>query len=128
MKIYIAAPWISREDMFEVAKSLEDAGHEITHAWWETKDRPVDSPGYDMFLRWCAVADVAGAVAADALFVVNSAKSEGKAVEQGIGIAQNKPIVIVGKRGEHSVNVFHYLPNYHWVDNIQDGIQKLQEL
>lgn len=127
MRLYLAAPWVNRLDMPEIAAEFEAAGHEITHKWWDVESKSESE--YDkMFLRYCAIADVAGVVSADKVVVINRSKSEGKAVEQGIAIANNKPIVIIGQRGEHSKNVFHYLDNYQWVDNIQDAVAKVGEL
>ena len=127
MKIYIAAPWIHREDMPNVAKKLEDKGHTITKKWWEVKEAKEGS-GKDYELRTQAEDDVRGVRNADLVLVINSAKSEGKALEQGVAIALDKPIVIVGKRGEHSKNVFHYLPIYKWVDDLEGALNVIDTI
>ena len=117
MRIYIAAPWAHKGDMPEIAAKFMGLGATITHAWWETPDGK--DPDY---LRECAEADVEGVKTADLVVVINSAKSEGKSFEQGIAVANEKPIIIVGKLGEHSKNVFHHLTNYRWVDTVQDAL------
>lgn len=123
MKLYIAAPWANRADMPEIASAFESIGCQITTKWWEVNEG--ESPS-DEFLQQCAYSDIAGVIVADAVVVINSSKSEGKAVEQGVAIAHFKPIVIVGKRGEHTSNVFHYLPNYCWVETVQDAVTKFK--
>lgn len=125
MNIYIAAPWADRALMPDIATRIESAGYKITHKWWETEDTPEGFPGTAATLRQQAINDVNGVKNADLVLVMNTAKSEGKSLEQGVAICENKPIVIVGKRGEFSKNVFHYLDNYQWVDTVDDAVKVL---
>lgn len=126
LRIYIAGPWAHRQDMPAIAARLERAGHIITHPWWEFDGDETNLS--KEFLFECALKDVHGVLNADAMVVINSAKSEGKATEQGIAIAEEKPIIVVGKRGEHSNNIFHYLALYRFVDTVEDAVKELEGL
>lgn len=126
MKIYIAAPWIHRDTMPAIATELESYGATITHKWWETESDKVRTVEDH---QWNAYQDKVGVQTADAVLVINSASSEGKAVEQGIALGLGIPIFIVGTRGEHSKNIFHYLsgPSSHqsgftWCPTLEEGI------
>ncbi len=124
MRVYLAGPWAERTSMPRAAAQLELAGHSVTHRWWEFEDDPVD--GYPSnkdsdALTNHAINDFIGVVTADVVVLVNSAMSEGKAVETGIAIAGNKPIVLVGVRS----NLFHYLPNVHIVDSVDAAVELL---
>lgn len=123
MKLYIAAPWVHRNDAREVAKLLEAEGHVITHKWWDVEGE------YDDHEKTteCAFDDYEGVYNADRLVLLDTQKSEGKAVEQGLALGFGIPIIAIGRRGEHSQNVFHHLPNYTWVETLNEAIIKLEE-
>ena len=127
IRIYCAAPWKTKDRMPAIAGLLEANGHTLTHKWWEAEDTP-ESDRTAEILRAQAKSDVQGVLDAQVVVVINSAKSEGKATEQGIAIAHRKPIICIGKRGEHSANVFQYLPNYRWVDTIEEAVDILNTL
>lgn len=119
MKVYIAAPFIEKDRMPEISKRLEGMGLEVTHKWWQVEGLAnEDEKCSPLEMRKHAELDRDGVKAADLVLLINSSKSEGKAVEQGIALANNIPIIAVGKLGEHSKNVFHYMGLYHWVDDI----------
>lgn len=120
-KIYLAAPWADREKMEEIAQKFEGIGCLITHRWWSVEDVPAVERSPDL-MRHQAKLDVNGVKSADAVVLLNSSKSEGKAVEQGIAIANNIPIIAVGERGQHSKNVFHYLRLYYWVPDVDTAL------
>jgi len=124
--IYLAAPWVDRTMMESVALQFEEAGYGITHRWWFKESTPVGDRTPE-FMRQCAVEDVRGVAEADVVVVFNTGKSEGKAVEQGLAIAWGVPIVSIGKLGEYSNNVFHYLDNYKWVETIPEAINCIKE-
>jgi nucleoside 2-deoxyribosyltransferase len=128
MKIYLAAPWAHRGDMAGIAAQIEGLGHSLTWKWWETPDIPEGDWGNETKLREQAKNDLEGVRSADLVVVINSAKSEGKAFEQGVAISHGKPIIIVGKRGEHSQNVFHYLTEYRWVDDVNSMLEVLETI
>jgi len=83
-----------------------------------------NDPDRETKLRGHAQDDFRGAASAEALILLSSAKSEGKATEQGIALAKGIPIIAVGKRGEFS-NIFHYLHNYRWVASVEEAIDEL---
>ena len=123
--IYIAAPWRDKELMPDIATKFEQAGHQITHKWWLVEDTPESERNFDL-LQAQAGLDFCGVEAANFLILINSAKSEGKAVEQGIALGLGKSIIAIGKLGAHSKNVFHYMSNYTWVDTITDALKVLE--
>lgn len=125
MKVYLAGPWVDRAAMPELARRLEQDGHSITERWWEHEEPlsfPEESPEYHAAMEDRAVADFIGVIKADAVVVLNSSKSEGKAVEQGVAHAQMKPVVIIGQR----TNIFHYLPSTQAVPDIEGALEKLK--
>ena len=123
-KVYIAARWVEREKMPEIAEELEVRGHSITHEWW--KFEALESNPEKM--KEFGQQDVMGVFKSDLVLLINSGKSEGKAVEQGLAIALGRPIVAVGKRGEHSQNVFHYLEDYRWVENLEQAYETIERI
>src|SRR3990167_7650252 len=104
-KVYLAAPFIQKDNMPEIAQELEVRGHEVTHAWWKVDETHINN----VKKMECAKADMFGVMNADVVVLINSKKSEGKAVEQGIAIGLGIPIIAVGNRGQHSGNIFHFL-------------------
>ncbi len=127
MNIYLAGPWVHRGDMLGIASSIESLGHSITWKWWETEEVK-EGTGRDDFLKGQALSDLNGVRSADLVVVINSAKSEGKSFEQGVAIALGKPIIIVGNRGTVSANVFHYLPQFRWVETIDGMLETLKTI
>lgn len=118
--IYIAAPWKDRELMPTIGDQFERASFVITHKWWLTEDIP-EAERSTSLLAEQAQKDYEGVRDANLLILLNTAKSEGKAVEQGIAIALQKKVIAIGKRGDGtSSNVFHYLPNYYWYGTIEE--------
>lgn len=129
LKLYIAAPWIDREKMEDITKLFENKGHTITHKWWIQEGGPAyEGAGRESELRSYALKDFEGVANSDVVVVMNTSKSEGKATEQGIALALNKPIIIVGERGKESKNVFHYLENYTWIPTIDQALIELEKL
>lgn len=124
--VYIAAPWADKADIPAIAKQLTARGHKITHKWWDYPDIPEDGKA-DSYLKDCALNDLAGVYDAEVLLLINSKKSEGKAVEQGVAICQGIPIIAVGVRGAASKNVFHYIDNYIWVKDLADALEVLDD-
>ena len=119
IKLYLASPFSDKDKMPELAKQFEDRGFVITRKWWEVEDK-TEAEKTPQFLRGEALSDIEGVKAANVVVLFNTKKSEGKAVEQGIAIANNIPIFAIGKRGAFSKNVFHYLEHYFWVETLHD--------
>lgn len=110
MRVYLAAPWSSKEAMPLVAKELENAGHTITKKWWEHREVPgyleTDCPAEERDeLEAQAAEDLSGIQRADAFVLWNAGVSEGKCVEMGYAIANSIPVILIGRRS----NLFHYL-------------------
>jgi nucleoside 2-deoxyribosyltransferase len=127
LKIYLAGVWTNRAEMPAYAKTLENLGHEITHKWWLTEAGPYETRTLES-KQANALLDVNGVVEADLLLLINSAKSEGKAVEQGIAIGLGIPIIAVGTPGEHSKNIFHFLNCYEWVATFNEALPFIAEV
>lgn len=126
MKVYLAAPWVERESLPAIARVFEGAGHTITERWWEHDD----VPGYpnntteadDKELANQAIKDFQGVLTADVMVLINSAKSEGKAVETGIAIAAGMPVIVVGVKS----NIFHWmLPEEYVVGTVAEALERL---
>jgi hypothetical protein len=124
VKVYIAGPWEDRHLMPHIAEKFEAAGHVITERWWEKEDRPgfkgISNEPND-YLEERAIADFTGVVKAAALVLVNTRKSEGKAVEMGIALGAFKPVVLIGTRS----NIFHYLPSVYPVPDVDAALELL---
>lgn len=111
--------------MLAIAQVFEANGHSITHKWWEVEDLPEWRKSSDELERQ-AKEDLKGVLTSQRVILLNTKKSEGKAVEQGIAIAAGIPIIAIGKLGEMSANVFHYLKDsYTWVDDLTGALQCL---
>jgi nucleoside 2-deoxyribosyltransferase len=121
-RIYVAGPWVDREQVIPIADKLEQMGHVITHKWWEYEgvSQNEESPE---FLRECAKSDFNGVASADIVLVLNTSKSEGKAAEQGIAIALGKPIVCITPDVNPSSNIFHYLGCYTHVKTVEEALE-----
>lgn len=133
MKVYLAGPWIKGGDAKVAAKQFEQAGIEITSRWLEKVKGNTD-PSYDYTkdptytatdAQTEATKDMEDVFAADMVVVINSAKSEGKAVETGLALAWGIPIVVVGE----PTNTFHYFddPITAMVGTVEEAIEKAKE-
>lgn len=136
MRIYLAAPWVDKESARSASMQLEQDGHEISEKWWEHPEvvaYPQVAVGQALEeLQQQAAKDIMGVMSADVVVVLQTSKSEGKAVEQGIAIAMGVPIIVVSSSGERG-NLFHYLPEdlvkvvgtLGEAQDIMDGMQEL---
>ena len=125
MRIYIAAPWIHREVAASWSFALEVEGHSISYKWWEHEGKGWEEDDEELARQ--AENDIAGVLSADLMLLMNSLKSEGKAVEQGVAIVRGIPIIAVGVRRGESLNVFHFLPNYTWVGSLEEAIGEINK-
>ena len=127
MRVYIAAPWVRKADAIMAGWDVEAAGHTVTSRWFHHGDGgdAMDSTGITQPIgnireqAWDDIEDVCGS---DVLVVLNLEKSEGKAVETGIALIQNIPVISVGKRG----NIFQTLAIE--VETLQEAIAALDRL
>lgn len=123
MKVYIAAPWVDRDIMPPIAEMFVEAGFTITHPWWVDDPFVPDYPSNmeNPLLEDIARKDFLGVVEADAVVLLNTGKSEGKAVETGIALAMCHRVILVGMRS----NIFHYMPEIEIVSSVSEAIEAL---
>lgn len=124
MRIYLASKWEDRDIMPQLAEQIEEAGHRITHKWWQHEDHEGTYPSNidSAFYTQCAWDDFNGVASADALIVFNSGKSEGKAVETGIALTMGIPVVVIGVRS----NIFHYLDGVRMVWSVAEALEAVE--
>lgn len=123
MKVYLAAPWVARHAAHEIAKTIRAAGHEVTSRWhdeWLNQD--TSDPAV---LCQEAQNDFADVIRSEVLVVWNSCKSEGKAVEQGIAICFELPVIVIG---EARTNVFQYLTGFSLVPTVEAALEEIAAL
>lgn len=120
MRIYLAAPWKHRATACEAMDRLVAAGYENGARWLRGHEDTTDP----VRLQAEAKHDFIDVIDADVMVLLNIEKSEGKAVEQGIALMRGTTIVAVGQPS----NVFHYMPQYIWVDSLEAAILALNEL
>jgi nucleoside 2-deoxyribosyltransferase len=119
--VYLAGPWADRAKMPAIATVFEAAGFTITHKWWleETGQNPDPDHG-----QRCALNDLHGVCNADAVVVLNTLYSEGKAVEQGLALGQGIPLCLIGKNPH---NVFYHLDSIEKVDTVEEALSWAKE-
>lgn len=124
MKVYIAAPYLKKEEMKVYAAKLRDLGIGVTSGWLDEPDKPAMGP-QDLINtqnREYAMRDVQDVMDADAMiFFTDPTKTilrAGRHVEFGMILAINAmsqdedtmPIFVVGLEFE---NIFHHMPEVH---------------
>ena len=131
-RVYLAAAWIKGGDALVARDQLVRAGIDVTSRWLERVKGNTD-PAYDYTkdpnytapdAKVEATKDIEDIEGADAVVVLNSAKSEGKAVEQGVALMLGIPIIVVGERS----NTFQYFdpPKVTVVANMDEAIEVLR--
>lgn len=119
--IYVAAPWIYKDEARTVISQFRTAGVKVSSSWADFAGDSVDPEVLINEARrdWDEVRE------ADALVLLNWEKSEGKSVETGLALAYGLPIIAVGKPS----NVFHYLKNHFiWVDSVEQAIIEVKRV
>ena len=109
MRVYVAAPWKRKQDA-------------ITSRWFEHPGDPNDCAGLTESVdevRAQAAEDIYDVLSAEALVVLNLQQSEGKAVETGIALMAQIPVISVGPRS----NIFQTLGTE--VATVEEAIQVL---
>ena len=116
--VYVAAPWVRREEAIRAANEIDDAGFNITSRWLlfhgESSDPAV--------LAVEAQHDLHDVRYSHALVLLNLEQSEGKAVETGIALALRRLGIVVGEPS----NIFHHLPGVKCVATVVDAIKLLK--
>lgn len=123
MRVYVAGPWRRRTEVAQAAEQIHAAGHIITHPWWEHEDVPLDWGLHEKYRRELATQarkDFQAVEGAEVVVVMNLEQSEGKAVEQGIALALEIPIIVVGAP---VLNIFQYL--FVQVDTLEDALARM---
>lgn len=108
MKVYVAAPWVRKDDARRFAAKLTAIGIDVTSRWFNHKGSATDSTGIASpidEIRHQAHEDIADVRRADMFVVLNLERSEGKAFETAIAYSSSIPIMSVGPRG----NIFQTL-------------------
>lgn len=117
--VYIAGPWVKRDEVAAIATSLKTAGFVIAREWWlhEAGDTETDK------LRAQAEADFDAVMQADVVLLVNSAPSAGKAFEMGVAAMCCIPIVGLGTPAGC---IFYHLDDFTWVATVEEAIKELK--
>ena len=123
VKVYIAAPWESKEAAKAARAKFIEAGFIVTSRWLDVEIAP-NATEAELIIQKQEEAqhDVQDVFDADSLVLLNISKSEGKAVEMGLAIAWKRPVIIVGE----PTNIFHHLP-IPKVKDVDAAISQLQE-
>ena len=123
MKVYLAAPWNTRHAAHRLAQTIREAGHEITSHWHDDwLDQDTTDPAT---LCQEAQTDFADVIRSEVVLVWNTEKSEGKAVEQGIAICFEIPVIVTG---ETRTNVFQYLAGFSLVPTVEAALEEIAAL
>jgi nucleoside 2-deoxyribosyltransferase len=120
--IYVASPWINKDEAEVVAKQLREAGFIVVSRWHSTE---FDKNIYEAPLKIMeeeAAKDFEDVQSANVLVYLNLAKSEGKATELGMALMKTIPIFcLFGKQN----NVFLHLPQVRHMNSIEEVIEAL---
>lgn len=134
IKVYLAGPWSYKEQMKVIKKVFEDAGFNVVSRWIDLHvEKPDEAQGgwaeaNEAIMKREAVNDIEDVKDAAVLVLLNiqprGQESTGKAVETGLAIAWNKPVILVGDK----TNVFHYLDSVFQVDGITQAIDTIRSI
>lgn len=111
MKIYIAGRYSRRDEFREVAKQLEEMGHEVTSQWLD-EDVDLNHTMADIqpeFATGAALTDLHDIDEAQVVLFFSESKLTprgGRHVEFGYALAKGKFIYVIGPKE----NIFHYNP------------------
>jgi nucleoside 2-deoxyribosyltransferase len=132
MKVYLAAPYQSKDQINIYAAELRAGSITVTSSWLDEPHSPTTSHHeltHDENQRY-ALQDVKDVQAADVLvFFTDPTKSivrAGRHVEFGIAVQRRIPIYVVGAEYE---NIFHHLPKViHFLtwETVRDMLIALQ--
>jgi len=125
MKIYVAAPWVHKADARAAKERLQRAGFTVTSRWIDFKETQAGYEYPEQVMRQEAMNDVIDVREADALIYLNLAKSEGKATEMGMAIAQEKPVLVIGGKAN---NVFLHSDYVQHVSSLDEAMARLMEM
>jgi nucleoside 2-deoxyribosyltransferase len=120
MRVYLAAPYVKKNEIKAYATELRAGGVEVTSSWLDEPHDPSMGPK-DLTPKQnqkYAVTDVFDVRRAQ-VFVLFTDKTKaviraGRHVEFGVAVERSMPIYVVGEERE---NIFHYLPFVTHVDS-----------
>ena len=128
MKVYLAAPYVRKDEIKARAEELREAGIEVTSSWLEEPHKPsiqMHELTHEEHQEY-AMNDVRDVLAADLLvFFTDPTKAiirAGRHVEFGMAVARYMPIVVVGCEFE---NIFHHLSNVTHYESWTEAKQML---
>lgn len=118
MKIYIAGAYKRRLEFLPLKAKLKEAGHIVTSSWLSGfHDNMIESEA--------AAIDLEDIESAYAILLVSQngepTASGGRHFEFGYAYARGKRLLLLGQRE----GVFHYLPEVHQYNNIEDLLANL---
>lgn len=132
MKIYLAARYSRREELYRYADHLRSLGHSITSVWLNGSHESEQFKQTGEFsaedaAQW-AMCDWNDVFNADCVISFteeprSGGNRGGRHVEFGIGLALWKRLIVVGPR-EH---VFHYLPQVQQFDTFLACFEELEK-
>jgi hypothetical protein len=132
VKVYVAAPWVHKEDAKVVARQFEAAGFEISSRWHDKHHEGPDQDKDHTILAQEATDDIHDIINSNGMVVLQLEKSEGKAFEQGFILAasqftgMNNKIIVVTPDGTRG-NVFQYLNEiYTVVPDVDSALQEMK--
>ena len=128
MKLYLAAMYALKDEIRVHAKTLRQAGHEITSGWLRERT-DADTDLYDVSDRFCrehAEQDLQNIDEAQGLVLftvepIVPTKRGGRHVEFGYALAKRKKLFIVGPRE----NIFHFDPAVTVVESVAELMEVL---
>lgn len=124
LPVYVAAPWKHREAARAVAEQIGAVDGIVVTSRWLREHGNATNPAE---LAAEAVHDLEDVYKSHAILLLNYEMSEGKSVEQGVALALQMPIIALGDIAVGN-NVFHYLPDYTWVKNVDEAIIELLKI
>lgn len=122
MKIYVAGPWVKKQEASDVGKTLRSHGFSVVSRWHDNaygEDSQIDD-----IMREEALNDHDDVAEANALVYLNLEMSEGKATELGMCLAWDIPIHVLGGKKN---NVFLHLPWVNHHDSLGSVIRSLED-
>src|SRR3990167_9667545 len=123
LRVYIAAPFPRKKEARAAKALLEKEGFIVTSRWIDLHgDVDKLDPSVQSYLEEQSLNDVEDVFDADVLVLLNIEKSEGKATECGLALAEGIPVILVGER----TNIFHWLPVITKVYDLVEAVEKLR--
>lgn len=120
-RIYLAAPWVHKDKAAQAKQRFIDASIEVVSGWTERENSPQEIDPARMQAQAMLDRDEVGT--ANTLVILGSAKSEGKASEMGMALAQGKRVILV--KEDRVGNIFYHLPEVERVDTLDEAIALL---